>query len=100
MNIAFFVATIILMVFSEAFYRKTSNSPFFYFLWGVILPFKVTSNWPIYALIIFSMFTLLSLPKVYKRKRNRGVEIEVQGAMISFSGLFIGLVIGWIVEFF
>jgi hypothetical protein len=98
MNIAFFVATIILMVFSEAFYRKTSNSPFFYFLWGVMLPFKVTSNWPIYALIIFSMFTLLSLDAFYKRNLRR--EIEVRGAVISFSGLFIGLVIGWIVEFF
>ena len=98
MNIAFFVATIILMFFSEAFYRKTSNSPFFYFLWGVMLPFKVTSNWPIYALIIFSMFSLLSLRAV--SKRNRGGETEVPGAMISSSGLFIGLVIGWIVEFF
>ena len=98
MNIAFFVTTILFIFLSEFLYGKTLNSPFFYFLWGGFLPFKVTSNWPIYTLIIFSIFILLALGTV--AKRNPGGETEVPGTMMSLSGLFIGLVIGWVVQFF
>jgi hypothetical protein len=33
-------------------------------------------------------------------KRNPGGETEIPGTMMSLSGLFIGLVIGWVVQFF
>jgi len=98
MNIAYLVGTILFLFISEFFYSKTRNSPFFYLLWGIFLPFRVTSNWPIYTLLVLSILILTSLGAV--AKRNRGGETETPGAQISTSGFLIGLVIGGVIQFF